>query len=343
MSLWKGPLIVLAVALVGGGILFIWQSVAKSPVPPPEKTFAPPLATTQTTAPPPAAAPDPNAYSLPPLLQPATPFGAAPSPAPAAPGTPGTPSTAAAPGGTQPGNARTDGSPVQLSDAQKQQIAAIDDEARKRADAIGKDAKLSEADKRASIFVIGQQAQLKALDVLTPAQIERYHAGRQAPLAKLLHLTPAQLTRLRGISDDANRKARAILANASLPDRDKAAQLEKTIDDSTRQNLAVLTPAQRRILDSAQKKEQAQAAPPQGGEDTGPTAKDLHLTDDQQREIGQVQAAAQQKVVALLKDKTLPDQEKQARLAKVKAEYLDAVNGILTPEQRKMRDNWKKK
>ncbi len=161
---------------------------------------------------------------------------------------------------------------VDLTDAQRSQMEEIIGDSKRQAEAIQNDPSLSEADKKAEMIALQETTRQRIEAILTADQLRRLHKmGKDFPF-KLIGKAPngaideeiaKEVRRLEGVglTDDqkihlkkmiaeASSQADAILQNPATSKEDKRSQLQSLHQTIEQQIQVLLTPDQRRKLDS---------------------------------------------------------------------------------------------
>lgn len=92
-----------------------------------------------------------------------------------------------------------------------------------------------------------------------------------------------------------------------------------------------------RAQDTTQDPAQTQAAP--GGEKRGP---ELNLTDDQKAQMKKIHQDEKAQVEAINNDASLSADQKQAKIRAIRRDTRRLTDGVLTPEQKKTMQDWRR-
>ena len=156
---------------------------------------------------------------------------------------------------------------VTLTPPQREQFTAITDAAEPARKAIRENAKLSEEEKRVQMKAVYDGIREKLKAILTPAQRKEMEAAFSAPSQGAhkrfavassnifgVTLTPQQMEQFKALNVASEPAKKAIRENTALSGEEKQVQM-KAVYDGIREKLkAVLTPAQLKEMEAAQKK-----------------------------------------------------------------------------------------
>ncbi|MEI7947676.1 MAG: hypothetical protein WCJ02_13330 [bacterium] len=156
---------------------------------------------------------------------------------------------------------------VTLTPPQREQFTAITDAAEPARKAIRENASLSEEEKRVQMKALYDGIREKLKAILTPAQRKEMEAAFSASAqgankrfavasSKIfgVTLTPSQMEQFKAFNAAAEPAKKAIRENSALSAEEKQAQM-KTVYDGIREKVkSILTPAQLKEMEGAQKK-----------------------------------------------------------------------------------------
>lgn len=136
---------------------------------------------------------------------------------------------------------------VQLSTTQKQQLREMRASARDQAAVIRNDQTLTPAQKQEKIKELRASTREQMKNVLTPEQQQAFAQRRAAfrqRMADKLGLTADQQTKLKELRQSNHQQRQSVLANTSLTNDQKLAQLAQIRQSSKAQLATILTPDQ---------------------------------------------------------------------------------------------------
>ena len=194
---------------------------------------------------------------------------------------------------------------------------------------------------------------------------DKQQAERDAAIAAELGLTPEQQAKISALSADVKQKLKALADDKKLTRQEKDAKRLEIIKQASAARKALLTPEQIAKSKEAAAKRTAAVATNQGqspGVDAKPSAEspavkhltgeefralrakqqaareaafaaELGLSPEQQAKLSALSVAVNQKLKALLEDKSLPPQEKDAKRQEIVRQAGAGRAAILTPEQ----------
>jgi Spy/CpxP family protein refolding chaperone len=169
---------------------------------------------------------------------------------------------------------------------------------------------------------------------------EKMGEGRKAGFGKNLDLTEQQKADAKKINDEYNAKVKALKSNDKLTMAEYNKQMAELQKERRTKLEALLTPEQK--AKATEMKENAQEKADIRQEKMLEKMKtNLNLSDDQVAKIKSIHENYATKAKAIREDKNLSAEQKKDQLATLAKERKEAVNNVLTPEQKEKQKSLK--
>ncbi|MDR3707083.1 MAG: hypothetical protein P4L33_02195 [Capsulimonadaceae bacterium] len=231
------------------------------------------------------------------------------------------PSASAAPNSVSPAIQAPPADQFKLTKQQKDSLQAITSAAQKQMKAIQDNPSLSRHAKAEQIakLVDNLEAQTKA--IFDVRQRKLYEADRaKSSQGDELHLTTQQKVELSLIRQETERQTTAVFDDPKAGRAEKARRIEKILADSKRQQIAALSPAQVKLVEGNDARQQAQDP--------------LHRTLDQRIQMRIIEREAMGKGEKIYFNKKLTEAQKKAQITALQKSAQTEQEAILTPQQR---------
>jgi Spy/CpxP family protein refolding chaperone len=187
-------------------------------------------------------------------------------------------------------------------------------------------------------FITAYVLPARAAEPNTPAVKHKRQAGRERggdflrELSAKLNLTDEQQAAIRPILVSEAEDIKAVRQDTELTVEQKQAKIQEIREKSREKINAVLTPEQQKKF-AEMKGEAAGRVRDESHNRLTMLAEQLNLTDEQKAAIGPILAAEANDVKAVIQDKSLSKEDRQAKIASIRENSSTEINKVLTPEQ----------
>lgn len=238
-----------------------------------------------------------------------------------------------------------------LTDEQKAKIKAIMESAKEKARSVKEDKALPDADKKAKIHAIYQEAKNEISGLLTPDQQKKLSVLKQKFGAKqhsavwaknrrhlgFQKLTDDQKAWVKAILDGARKDITRVKNNASLSDEAKQQQI-RSIREAAKAKIRDYLQSQGIKPGTAYRKPMVGAGHPRLAKHAAGYWTQLGLTEDQKAKIQEIRKSTHEQIKALKADTSLTPEAKKAKAHEIIQAQHSQIRGILTPEQQQKLD-----